>query len=51
MSCISDASGKGYKEIFQFCKQIETAASEITKKQPVTFNTFAGCRATSYILL
>ena len=52
VSCISHASGKVlpgvvkfYREIFcksRFFKHIETASSEITKKQPVIFNTIAG---------
>ena len=44
---------KFYREIFyksRFFKHIETAASEITKKQPVIFNTVAGCRTPLHIL-
>ena len=60
VSCISHASGKFlpavvkfYREIFykiRFFKHIEMAPSEITKKQPVNFNTVAGCRTPLYIL-
>ena len=60
VSCISHASGKVlpgvvtfYREIFynsRFFKHIETAPSEITKKQQVIFNTVAGCRTPLYIL-
>ena len=44
---------KFYREIFykrRFFKHIETAASEITKKQPVIFNTVAGRRTPLHIL-
>ena len=54
MSCISHASGKVLSIIFLkklFFKHIKMAASEISKKRPVTFNTIAGCKTPSYILL
>ena len=48
------ASGKVLPIIFLkklFFKHIKMAASEISKKRPVTFNTIAGCKTPSYILL
>ena len=44
---------KFYVEIFyksRFFKHIETALSEITKKQPVIFNMVVGCSTPLYIL-
>ena len=60
VSCISHVSGKVltsvvrfYQKIFNtmFFKQIKMAISEITKKQQVIFDTVAGCRTPSYVLL
>ena len=53
VSCISHASGKVLPRIFLkklFFKHIKMAASEISKKGPVIFNTIAGCKTPSYIL-
>ena len=56
VSCISHASdsGKVLSKNFLwklFFKLIKTAASEITEKQPVIFNTVQGFQTLSYILL
>ena len=54
VSCISHASGTVLKRIFLkklFFKHIKMAASEFTKKRPFIFNTIAGCKTPSYILL